>query len=336
MGNAKWRAAIGLGNAAGPKVTAGPDIYALCETANIEGTPVLSERINNFDRRVLGIDQYGHDFAFRIEGWEANCEHVGKLFFWLLGKDAISGAGPYVHTLTHDPANPLPPYFVTQIDDLVDKGTSQETEELQGCRLGALSIEFPEKSFAKVSVSGVGTQLGTPLASLTAVLPTGANEGPLSWAAVQGVAGGGFKIGYDGSATAADNDVKSIKIDCNTPATPQGTRLGDNQPGTINLGLIECVIEVTREFVGTTALDNYNAWVNQQRVDIDIKAEIGAHSVEWQIPHMVVNSPFRGEVGNSEESIMATGSFKAHLDPAGSDEYLTVIATDNQSAAYST
>ena len=203
------------------------------------------------------------------------------------------------------------------------------TQILVGGKISSLRVEIPKKGFAKASFSGVGCDLGTAGTSLTATIPTGANNAPVSW---QSLKDGYFKLGYP-STPAADTEITRLAFDISRELDEEdGVDLGSDQPTAINEGKRVITWEIDKRFSGT-AKTAYDAWLAQTNVGIDADLTVGAYSAVLTSDYCQWAGSFAKEIGASAESIMATLQLKAHRFNT-TVETMQAVVTDSETIAY--
>jgi len=297
MSTSKWKGAAGLAYT-GDTTTAASTlkVYPIAESIDAKGEPATYERVTSQQPDVLNVNRAGMNYSFSVDGMQANCADLGYLTWLALGGQTY---GTF-HDLT--PADDSG-YFGLNIDRKLDLGSSTPTERYVGCRVGSLSFEQPLRDYARVSFNGLAADQGSLAAALSVTPPTGANDQPLDW----GSLGAGFlKIGYDGAATAQDNDVQGFKWELTRNQAYGGFKVNTGQPSAILEGGRRLTFEVTREFAGAGALAGYNAWKNNEAIELDVEYDVGAYRYRFHINQGVITGSYAAEIGTGEDAIMAT------------------------------
>lgn len=325
-GYAKWQGSVALAIAADASSEAAPVLYPNAESAQIGGAPILAERINAITREPIGIEPEGHDFAFEISGWEPTAQDLGYVAAACHGAEVHTPGTPDQHVITGANASK---YLNVKIDDGLDKGTNQPTESLVGARIGRFAFELGMKSFGKLAIGGFGCRLASPGAALSPTLLTGANNAPISWAAVQA---GHFQTGYNDAALTDDDDMRGFSLEFTQGQAYSGAKIGDNQPDAINEGMKSLGFVISKEFSGAKALAEYQAWLSQQECAVDCLGVMGTHEIRFEILNAHVEGPYREPIGVGEESIM--GTLRCRAFQSGSDPLIRITVKDSFGAAY--
>lgn len=320
----KFNGVVAIGRATAFDNDAAAKHYLQCGTATIDDTPIIYERDSIVSPDVeLGIGG-GHKHTFSIDGIELPMDHLGYLLWLALGTQS----GTTTHTLTPASAQD---YLCIRLDRglQIGAGGTDSTQVLLGAKIGNLRLEIPKKGFAKCSISGVACDLATADTELTATIPTGANNAPVSWQAIKD---GYFKVGYP-STPAADTEITRFALDISRELDEEdGVDLGSDQPTAINEGKRVVTWEVDKQFSGN-AKTAYDAWLAQTQVGLDIDMTVGAYSAVLTAAYGNVIGSFAKEVGASAESIMATLQVRTHRNNS-STPVLQAIVTDSETIAY--
>jgi len=327
MGTAKWDGAVAVALASSatdePGVTNA--VYPIAESAQIEMEPITYER-----RTILADLDYiiaaGFNYTWAINNIRPNANVFGYLMMLALGTDTWSSTK---HILTPSDDGLYCNVFIDRGLDLV--GTSKPTQVLVGAKVTGFTLEFPLKDNAILGLSGVGCDLGTELAALSPSVPTGDDEAPLSWKALQN---GHFKVGLNAGSTAQDDSIQGFKLEGSRASMPSGVSLGSDQPSAIHLGVREFFFEFTKEFATTTEKDQYIAHAAQQDIGVEFDAQMGStpyYATMYEMRGKPVQT-FAGEVGVADEIIMATMRCKARK--YSSDPIIKFDVVDGTSAAY--
>lgn len=326
MGTPKWQGKAGLARTADAVSEANPQVYPLADTINAEGVPVSYERVTSQKPDIFHIEQSGYDWSVTVDGMQASCFDFGYLMWLALGGDSFLTD---THTITPTDNSQ---YFNLKIDRGLTLDGNGPTQSIKGCRIGAISLEQPLRDYAKVSVSGLACAMNqTEGGTLSVTIPEGDDDQPLSWAALAH-ASGFFKIGYNGAAATQDDDIQGWKFELTREQIYAGIDLGASQPEAINEGGRELTAEVTKEFIGAGAQNAYKAWKDTEKVELDVRYQVGANYYRIQIPQMEVVGAFGGEIGTGNESIMGVLSLKATKKAA--TNIMTITTLDGSAGAY--
>lgn len=326
--SARFKGVVGIAAAADASSLVAPVHYLQCGNANIEGTPNVAYRDSVATPDAAGADPYGHALTFSVTGIETPVEHFGYLWWLALGLDTFGG-GSHVLTPTTEQK-----YLCLQImrNSAVDLGSSDPTEVGLGGKIASIKTTFTRGGFAKTDISGPIASIGTPQSALTQAIPTGADEAPLSWKALQH-ASGDFQIGYDGAAVASDGEIQGFMLEYTRELDDESYRdLDSDQPSQILEGRRGVSLEVVKRFRGNAAA-GYSAWLNQEAVEIDANGVIGTHDFQIEIPTSEVSGPYSGEIATSAESVDAKLSAVAHRGDMA-DVLLRLTTTDAEVGAY--
>lgn len=335
MGKAKWTGGVAIQKST--SATHQPAIstnarYPVAESAQTEGTPITYTRQPTINPDVDSIFQAGHEFRFSIGNITPSPDILGFLAALALGSDTWSTASS-THTIA--PADDLP-WCCVYIDRGLDFGSSVPTEVLVGCKIDTFSLEIPINGFAKLSIGGVACAKGTAVAAITGTIPTGANLAPLAWSHLRGTASSYFKVGYAALGTAPtgtqDDTPLGFKMSLSRGITRTGVNLGSLQPTDLRPGLRKLTFELSREFSGTNALSDYNAWSSHQVVGVEWKAAIGTNWIVLDQMIGAITAPVPGEIGAGEDIIAASLVCQAYKPTANA--VLGFKIKDNSTAAY--
>jgi hypothetical protein len=328
MATPKWKGGVAVVRASSAThEPASGFVYPMAESAQIEGAPILYTRlpyaIPDPDRVGLG----GFEFSWRIDGITPNCMVFGYLMALALGNDSWNGIGGYHSLRPDDDAQ----YLNVLIDRGLDLGTSEPTERLVGAKITGWTLEFKHNEYAKLSVSGVGANLGSLAAALAPSIPTGDDDEPLGWHHLRN---GYVRLGYNGGAVADDNDITGFTITYNRPPILSGRDLGSAQPTEIFNAARELTFSITKEFSGSGAVNMYNAWKNQQEVEFTWRAEVGSapNYVSQASVYGYVSRSFAGEVGAGEDVI--EGTLECLVYKKGTDDLIKFDVKDGTTGAY--
>lgn len=325
----KFTAVCGFAAAADAVTPAAPKHYAQAASVSIDDSPIVYERESMLSADAYGAEAAGHQHTFSIEGMEVPVGHLGYLLWLALGAEATY-VSSHLITPTHTQK-----FMCIEIDRTLEIGTSgQVTEILLGAKIQNLRFELTKKTFAKVSISGPFCDLGTPTTTLTATIPTGANEAPISWKTLLAANSGYFKLGYGGAAVASDTEIQRIAFEIAREIdTDAGVDLGSDQPTDLYEGKRTVTFEVDKQFSGNakTARD---AWLAQSSVELDMLSTVGSYSANILIAASEIVGGFVKEVGADAASTMATLSCRAHRNN-GASPVISAEIVDAVSAIYS-
>lgn len=321
----KFAGIVGIAKAADATTIAAPKHYLQCASAVITGEPIVYEQDSNIQADPGMAYGAGHNYSFAIDGIEAPIAHLGYLLWLMLGTEGSYSSG---HVLSPGATQD---YCCIQIDRgfQIGAGGSDTTEILLGAKLNSLKIEVPKQGFAKCSIAGVGCDLDTPGTNLSASIPAGADNAPISWQAMKD---GAFKLGYPGSP-AEDNEIQRFAIDITREMDADaGVDLDADQPTGINEGKRSVTFEVDKQFSGN-AKTAYDAWLNQTEVGLDVLLTVGAFTMTLVVVNSMVTGSFAKEIGSAAESVMATLQCKANRDNSAVD-VLSSLALDGVVTEY--
>jgi len=322
MGNPKRTGKFGIGRTSSASATASPKFVIVCDNANISAEPKTYERINNLTPDDIGVVPAGFDHSFTVDGAEIDPAQFGYLWWLALGGQSIVSSE---HVLV--PAN-TPEYCEVFCDRNVDLGTSTPSQTAVGAMINKLSLDVQRTAMAKLSVGGVACNFGANAAALVAAMPAY----PLNWAALRA---GDFKIAYNGGSLASERTIRGIKIDyARTISGEDNIELDSDQPSSLTAHSRTLEFELTRVFSGAAALAEYNAWKNQQEVNLSLEMKVNsnAYRVLIEIPHARPIGPYAGAVGAGDDSILGTLRCKAFQ--SGSDNLIKVTVKDDTTVAY--
>jgi len=323
MGYPKRTGAVAIARTVSATATATPKHTLICDSGGITSKPFMYERTS------LGADKAapqpaGFDHSFSFSGAEVNCEQLGYLIWLFLGSETFDDVND-IHNLA--PVD-VPQYLEFFADTVHEVTSGNPTRTLLGAMLDSLTLNIQPRAFLKVDGSGVGCDLGADVAALSRDLPAN----PLSWLSLRA---GSIQIGYNGGALSQDTSVRGVKIDFKrTLNTDENIDLTGDQPTGVTAHGRTLEFEITRQFSGSQATSEYNAWKNQQEVAItvNLSANGGTEYVSINIPHAVPVDSYVGEVGASDDSIMATLKCEAFI--SGTDDLVTAAVKDGLTAAY--
>jgi len=332
MSTPKWKGAAGLGYTgdATTAIVAGSEtIYPIAETIDAKGEPATYERVTSQQPDVLNINRAGMDYSYTVDGMQASCGDIGYLLWLALGSETYS-AGDHQLSPADDSL-----YFGFNIDRKLDLGSTLYTERYVGCKIGSLTIEQPLRDYAKVSFSGLCCDKhATNGGALDPSVSTDADNQPLDWGALIDTGSGSYcKIGYDGAGS-QDNEVQGFKIELTRSQAYGGYTQSGGQPTAILEGGRRLNFEITREFGGSNAIDDYNAWKDNESIEFSIRYDIGSHMFSFIVYEARVVGSFAGEIGAGEDAIMATLVCTATY-PDSEAKICYAVVDDDTDLAYS-
>ena len=321
----KGTAGIAIANAYNHQPTS-PAHVLVCDSCNLTGEPKTIEQTNNMTPDNAAIESVGKDCSFEFSGIEPNITQAGYIMAAAFGGDEIVSDAHVI-----EPGEDS--LFIVPFKDLrnqVGATASQTTEVGLGGKIASLSFEVASKSFAKMSASGGVCDYGEPAATLAKALPAF----PLSSKSLRA---GDYKIGLNGAAPASDRGIRGVKMDyAREQNLEDNTTLDSDQPNDITEGGRTFDFEITRQFAGAQALAEYNAWMNDQDVSLDIEfitdPDGTPQSLRIEVPHARITGPYAGEIGTGEDPIMATLKCRAFV--SGSDPIIRVTVDDNTIVAW--
>jgi hypothetical protein len=312
----KFKGVVGIARAADASSVVAPKHYLPCSSAMIDDTPIVYETDSIVSPdTLLGIGD-GHKHTFSVDGIECTVDQLGYLMWLALG--AQTGTT----TVTLTPAA-VQEYLCLQIDLGLQIGlTGSDTTMIGvGGKIGTLRCEITKHGFAKVAISGQLCDLGTEGASLTAVVPTGADEAPLSW---QSLKDGSVQLGFP--SLSADTQLTRVAFEISRELDDDsGVDLGSAQPAEINEGKRVVTWELDKQFRGN-AKTAYDAWKAQSTGGILITPTNGGNIIVIGSLATQVVGGFAKEVGASAESIMGTLQLRAHTNN-GAQDVITAVMT---------
>ncbi|MBU1701444.1 MAG: hypothetical protein KJ970_13180 [Candidatus Eisenbacteria bacterium] len=279
--------------------------FFVCDDADIELNPQTYEAINNITPDTPRIEHGGFELPWHINGIEPNVNTLGYAMACALGGDTWD-------TDHHDiEAANSSQYINALVDKVQDLGTSTPTQRAFGAKISEWSIEFQRNAFFKMGLSGMAcnTELG---AALSPSMTYGANNAPLSWACLTTALGGYFKYGVDGADPAtSDPEVLGFKIAGTREQTPSGYGLESEQPTRMNEAGRGITFEITKEFCGTHAKAQWEAFKAKQVISVTWKAVTGTSSAIMTKVFGQVVGKFGEAIGTGAETIMGTLQCKA-------------------------
>ncbi len=324
MGN-KFEGVVGIARATTASAVVAPKHYLQCGTATIDDTPIVYDRDAITSPEVEYSIGGGHKHTFSVEGIELPIGHLGYLLWLALGSDTWD-------TDHHDIVpQASQEYLCLQIDRglQIGAGGTDEAQVLVGAKIQNFRLEIPRKGFGKASISGVACDLGTEGSSLTNVVPTGANNAPVSW---QSMKDGYFKLGYP-TSPAADTEITRFALEIARELDDEdGVDLGSDQPTQINEGKRTITYEVDKHFSGN-AKTAYDAWEAQTEVGLDVDLTVGSYSCVLTSAYGHIIGSFAKEIGASAEAIMGQLQVKCHRNNT-STPTLAAVVTDATGEAY--
>jgi len=292
-----------------------PQLYLKADDIQIEGDGQTISEKSGISPDRTGVLPVGFNYNFSISGLEPHAYAAGYLWYLALG--GCSGAST-THTITPAADAQYVNVYKDYKEDISSAGTGETVEVLLGGRITSIEMEVNAKQFCSMNVNGIGCNLGTPAASLTASHPTGANNRALSWNTLRA---GQFTIGYNGGAQSLDTSIVGLKVMYNRTMKPEETTLADDISDSIVQGPRTLDFEVSRVFKGSAARSEYNAWKSQWTVGISFKFVVGTYEFEMEIDDAQITGPNADPVGIGEDTIMGKLRAEAYLDST----YLTTI-----------
>ena len=323
---ARRQGSIGIGaQTAAQTVRAGAPAHWLnADTANIEFTPNTYERVNNIGANKIGIQQSGNDYSFSFSNAECSAEEVAYLIWLFSGSSSVNTAEtPDQQTISQTFDSK---YFTIYKDHggTFDVGNNR-VERLVGCRFDSLTIEQPRAGYAKVSGSGLGLSLNPETTAYTPSVTLGADDAPLSWAALQS---GDFQLKWDGGSFATVTAPTSVKLEFTREISAQGANLASNDYSEVVEGGRSLSFMVEMDLIEGDADCEALIAAAKNANDVEIKLDwtTGAQKLVFtSSPSRVVGSP-GGEIGTSTDA--QTLTLEAEAFDTGSDIYTTVFHGD--------
>ena len=299
-----------------------PDIYVICESANITGEPVRYRRINNVSRDILGSENAGFNFEFTFDGAEFPAREAAYLWALALGGYTWN-VDTHELTVADDSG-----WCEAFIDRGMDLGTSEPTQTAIGCKITSLAMTQERNQYTKFSGKAKVCDQGVA-ATLSASISPDVDDAPLSWRALKD---GAFQSQVNDAVLAADTGIQTLKIEYNNDLTDAGLGLTTDQPTDFTEGERQIKVEYTREFTGANALAEYNAWKNGQEFGISALWTISASAYfQLVVPHIDIEGTPSGEIGTGSDPIMLTMAGTGFV--GGSDDVITGEAQDDDAAA---
>lgn len=327
----KFKGVVGIAAAADATTKVAPAHYLQCASASFDDDPIVAVRDSIGSPDPYGADSYGHQHKFSIEGIELPCEHLGYLLWLFCGSDTYQAGDPNHSVVSVN--NSKYACIQLMLNSAVDLGSSAPTQVALGARIESFKLDIPKKGFAKMSISGPFADLDAPEGVLMHVQPTGADEAPFSWKALQD-ASGFVKLGYDGASASADTEIQAIRIEGSREMNvDDGVDLGSDQPTSIPEGKRVVTWEVDKQFSGNAATA-YASWLAQELLELDIKGIVGTHDARILIGSSEFAGGYAKEIGASADSVMATISGRAHRND-GAEALLSAFINDAAGAIYS-
>lgn len=300
----KFNGVVGIARSADASTPVSPAHILQCGTATIDGEPIVYEREANASLDIEGAEYGGHKHTWSIDGIEAPIGHLGYILWLLLGSETYSSG----HILTPGTAQQYACIQIMRNPDLDLDGSTHPTEVLLGGKINRARLEITKKGFGKLALAGVGADRDHA-AALTRSTPTGADNAPVSWAALKG--SGYVHLGYD-AAAGSDTEIRRVALEVTQALNDDdGVDLGSDQPTQINEGRRTVTWQFDKLFSGN-ARDAYEAWLNQQIVTVDVNLVVGAYSANLISGKAHVVGRFAQEIGASEEAVMATLECRAN------------------------
>lgn len=331
---AKRQGSFGLGaqTASGTVRATAPAVWLNADSANIEFTPNVYERVNNIGANKIGIEQAGSDYAFSFSNAEVSVDELGYMLWLFMGSEAFTAnidPTPDEHVLS----NVYDSKYFTVFKNFggTFDATNNLVERLVGCRFDSLSIEQPRAGYAKVSGSGVGLKLEPETTVYSPSVSLGADDAPLSWAALQD---GDFQLGWNGQALATVTAPTSVKIDLTREVAAQGANLNSNDFTEVVEGGRNCAFTVEMDLIeGDTDCDAAVAAAKGgQDVQLSLDWTTGTHSFTFLTSlARITNSP-SGEIGTSTDS--QTLTVEAECFDTGTGIFSATVNADGTGSAY--
>lgn len=330
MSGETWEAGVGLALASSATdEPATPKIFLSATEANIVEAPVTYERKPSYGADVDYMEACGFDYTFSVSGITADLGTLGYLLFLMLGNDAFSTPN---HTITRSDAGQYLNLFLDRQADIEPGAGTDPVQRLIGGRLTKLRLEQPMQGGAVISIEGMGTTLGTPLASITPSIPTGATKEPLGWKHWKTGSSGFLKLGLNGGVTAQDDTIQSWWWEITRNAFGSGKAIGSDQYTDSHVGDGDIMWGFEKEFKGTDAIAQYAAFKSQQTFEIDAKATISTDSIEIAVPRGFNRGSILSGGGRKNELYRAKFDVKAYKN--GATAIMTCTVDDGSSALY--
>jgi hypothetical protein len=332
MGSSKWEGAVAVARStsASHEPTSTAYKYPDAESVDIQFVPITYERAPSFSPDVDTIIPAGFEGRFAIGNVRPNCNLFGYLMALSLGTTTW-GTGTATATGAILPSNDLS-FFNVLANRIQQIGTATTivTQRAVGCKVSEWTLEQSSNQLAALSLSGPFCNLGTPTTALTPSVPTGTNEAPLSWASLRA---GTFVVGIGTGALAQDNEITGFRLGCVRGSTPTGRgNLGSNQPSDHRPGKRILTLDIMKEFSGTNAKAQYDAFIAQSIVKVQLKYLVGSYLVQSGTMVGQVIDNFPGPIGAQEDIIQAGLKLKLYKD--GSANLIDWTLVDGSTAVY--
>lgn len=303
-----------------------PAHWLTCDSANIEFTPNVYERVNNITQNKIGIEQAGNDYAFSFSNAEVSIDQLGYLLWLFLGGESFATS---THTMDEQYDSK---YFTVFKDHGAPFDGTNNVERLVGCRFDSLSIDQQRAGYAKISGSGFGLSLSPDNTAHNPSVSLGAADAPLSWASLQA---GSFQLGFNGAAKAAVTAPTSLKIDFSREIDRHGADIDGNDPSEIVEGGRAASFELDMDFIeGNTEVEALIAAAKSAH-DVELQATwiTGGNILVLGIPVGRITGTPAGEIGSGTETQSFNLSAEAFDDGLG--DITAITATVAGSSAYS-
>lgn len=262
--------------------------------------------------------------SVRVEGdvpVYAHPDGMSILFSGVLGSDADTGAGPYVHTIT--PSTDVPYFTMWRMVG------NQIIEKFQDCKINSLSLTSTAGNPVTVTFNVIGTSstflvTDTALAALTSrgLLHMEAKSAIKLDTVAQPIHNVTFEINNNLSGYQADDYIYS-----------------DVDPGNLDISF-----SFATRFTGATAFPDYRAFFYGSDAGTTLSTSIGTHAVDitWtrdannilevQMPQVVYNTiPVNPDPGGAPLEVTVAATVEK---PSGGNA-ITALVTDSKATPYS-
>ena len=304
---------------------AAPAHWLNCDSANIEFTPNVYERVNNIGANKIGIQQAGSDYKFSFSNAELSVDEVGYLLWLFMGGSVATDTVPTPdkYTITNQFDSEYFSVFKNHGGPFNSAGNNWE--RLVGCRFDSLTIEQGRAGYAKVSGSGVGLELNPLTNAATPSVSLGDDDAPLSWAALQD---GDFQLAWGAGSLTTVTAPTSVKLDFSREVSAQGASLAGNDYTEVVEGGRSLSFTIEMDFEeGDTDVEEAIA---AAKAGTDVKLALtwltGVNKLVFlSSPSRITASP-AGEIGTGTEAQMVT--IEAEAFDTGSDIFSIEVHSD--------
>lgn len=325
MADAKWEANVAIVRASSASDAPATGYkYPLAKKVSEKAAPLWYKRKPSISPWADVHKTAGFNYDWGVSDIEPNANIFGYLMaLWL-------GSHTYLSTVITIVPGTRKQYFNLLTDRGLDLETSKPTRRLLGCQIDDWDLKVPFNEMAKFSMSGQACSVGANLAALAPTIPTGADQAPISWAALDA---GYFKTGYNGVSPAEDNGITNLALSGSWKSTGRGRNLG-SQAYTELLPGREAIITVSfdKEFADAGALADYVAAVALHGIEMDIKFLMGANYVTMDSLYGTVVDNILPEFGDEDGPL--TYTIKAELRNEAGAGVITIATKDGSTAVY--